>query len=289
MERGGDEGEVGLDTVARARDLAGEFGGGGRRAALHALDPQRFTGEAYSAAARRRDANYDPGMMPASIVSVFEAGGVVMWPLLALSVVSLAFILERSVFWARLESGKGRTLASKIRKKARRADWSGARALAESDRSVFGSVALELMEMAGESAELPSEADAFEAVERARPALERYSAFLSAAITAAPMLGILGTVSGIIESFRLLGSEGPIADPAAVASGIAEALITTAFGLIIALGVLFPYVVFRARAERTLTDVESFAQGLAASLRAHGPGAPGNRRRGEASVALPAS
>ena len=79
--------------------------------------------------------------------------------------------------------------------------------------------------------------------------------------TAAPMLGILGTVLGIIKSFGLLGASvdaGAAADPTAVATGIAQALYTTAFGLTIALLTLFPYAIFRACADRAFTRLETF-------------------------------
>jgi biopolymer transport protein ExbB len=71
------------------------------------------------------------------------------------------------------------------------------------------------------------------------------------------MLGILGTVTGIIQSFELLGGARTIVDPRDVSGGIAEALITTAAGLIIALGALFPYMAFKAQADRALGRFEA--------------------------------
>ena len=71
------------------------------------------------------------------------------------------------------------------------------------------------------------------------------------------MLGILGTVTGIIKSFGLLGNAEQVTDPAAMAVGISEALYTTAFGLIIALVVLFPYNHFRRSADRAMGVFET--------------------------------
>jgi biopolymer transport protein ExbB len=82
---------------------------------------------------------------------------------------------------------------------------------------------------------------------------------LSTIITAAPMLGILGTVVGIIQSFGLLGSVDTVADPSAVAGGIAQALYTTAFGLIVALVTLFPYAIFRSLADKAFARLETLA------------------------------
>jgi biopolymer transport protein ExbB len=72
--------------------------------------------------------------------------------------------------------------------------------------------------------------------------------FLDTIVTMAPLLGILGTVLGIIQSFDLLGSTG-IQDPKAVTSGIAQALITTAAGLTVALLTLVPFNYFVSRVE----------------------------------------
>lgn len=69
-------------------------------------------------------------------------------------------------------------------------------------------------------------------------------------------MGILGTVIGIIGSFNTLGIDG-IGNPLAVARGISEALITTAVGLIIALGALVPYNYFQSQFQRFVEELES--------------------------------
>lgn len=74
-------------------------------------------------------------------------------------------------------------------------------------------------------------------------------AFVSTIITAEPMLGILGTVTGIIQTFNQLSGADGVANPMAATAGIGEALITTAGGLIAALILLFPYNVLANKAE----------------------------------------
>ncbi len=96
-------------------------------------------------------------------------------------------------------------------------------------------------------------------IEAMRPTIERFAPALGAIIAAAPLLGILGTVTGIIRSFDLLGDAAAVSDPSVVAGGIAEALYTTAFGLTIALVTLFPHVVFKSCAERVLGRLEILA------------------------------
>ncbi|HZW10235.1 MAG TPA: MotA/TolQ/ExbB proton channel family protein [Phycisphaerales bacterium] len=200
-------------------------------------------------------------------LELFRAGGWVMYPLAAVSLLSVAICFERAAFWLRHREVATIRLIDRVVRHARTGDWSGAGARAEVDRTVLGRFARSMIrdeEPGWRARPHISGADAAQAIESVRSATERFSATLSAIITAAPMLGILGTVTGIISSFRLLGSEGPISDPVSVAGGIAEALITTAFGLIVALVTLFPYTIFRARADRCLARLEAFGESLIA-------------------------
>ena len=80
-------------------------------------------------------------------------------------------------------------------------------------------------------------------------------------ITVAPLLGILGTVTGIIFSFDMLGHFG-IENPQSVTAGIAQALITTAAGLGIAIFTIFPYNYFNSKVEEATTTLELYATNL---------------------------
>lgn len=191
-----------------------------------------------------------------------EVGGWVMIPLGAVSVLALAIVLERAVFWLRLRGlsrrGRGVTpLAQALREgaSARVADAAAERA------DPYARLARALAH-AGRRGPV-GEALAREAIESQRAVIERFQGTLSIIITAAPMLGILGTVTGIIASFEVIGGIGvgggqspAQADPALVAAGIARALYTTAFGLSIAVATLFPYAIFRQLADRALTRLE---------------------------------
>jgi biopolymer transport protein ExbB len=180
-----------------------------------------------------------------SIGQLLLRGGWVMWPLLGLSVIALTLIFERCWFWlannhpARL--GRVRHIARLMRQNK----FSEARAVADRDRSIYGRLAMQLLD------EDAGQAVVTEAIETQRPRMERFMTSLGTIITAAPLLGILGTVTGIIQSFAIL-SDQAITDPSLIGSGIAEALLTTVVGLIIALVVLFPYNAFRAQTDRSL-------------------------------------
>jgi biopolymer transport protein ExbB len=91
--------------------------------------------------------------------------------------------------------------------------------------------------------------------------MRRFMGILDTIITVAPLLGFLGTVTGIILSFESLGST-VIEHPETVAMGIAQALITTAAGLIIAILTVFPYNYFNSRIEDALLSIEKYATSL---------------------------
>jgi biopolymer transport protein ExbB len=190
-----------------------------------------------------------------------ERGGWVMWPLLMLSVISLGLIFERGWFWARMRRATRGGRLTQLLTRLRKGDFDQAELLVAGDRSVYGRVIQGLINLGAD------ETVGIEVVEGQRHRLERFMVLLSTIITAAPLLGILGTVSGIIQSFRLLGSSDVVTDPRAVSAGIAEALLTTAFGLIVALVTLFPYMAFRARLDQSLGRLEAIIAAACAGAR----------------------
>jgi biopolymer transport protein ExbB len=183
--------------------------------------------------------------------SILERGGFVMWPLLAVSVIALAISLERLWFWGRLHSSRETQRYRKILRAFRNGDRSKAEELIDQPGNIYDQLARRMLD------DGPDDSTAVEVIEDLRGQTERFSGVLSSIITASPMLGILGTVTGIIQSFELLGGTRALVDPRDVSAGIAEALITTAGGLIIALGALFPYMIFRAQSERALGRFEA--------------------------------
>ncbi|MDR2820798.1 MAG: MotA/TolQ/ExbB proton channel family protein [Desulfovibrio sp.] len=172
--------------------------------------------------------------------ALFQAGGPVMWPLLLCSVTALTIILERAYFWARLDLDRDRAEIETLLEACRtRQDAPGPK----------GGSAVFKMLLSGMAHEGFAGARAMEsaALEEIR-AMRRGMNILDTIITIAPMLGILGTVLGIITTFDILGQRG-VEDPMSVVSGIAEALITTAAGLGISVGTVFPFNYFNSRIE----------------------------------------
>ena len=178
-------------------------------------------------------------------------GGFVMWPLLLLSIISVTATVERTLFWIRLHGRRGVREYDAVVTRLRNADEDGVRAMDRAGDNLYADVAGGLLD------EGTDDAHALAVVENQRPRLERFSVLMSTIITASPMVGILGTVIGIIKSFQVLGAQTQLADPRGVSGGIGEALITTASGLTVALISLFPYMIFKGLADRAMGRMES--------------------------------
>ncbi len=192
-----------------------------------------------------------------------ERGGFVMWPLLAMSVVALSVTIERASFWFQIDSKRGRKRFDRLAGAVRTDQPGRLSGYLDEDGSPYADLARSLPVDRGPL----DETEAALAAESVRPRLERGLLVLSTIITAAPMLGILGTVVGIIQSFELLGGDATITDPSQVSGGIAEALISTATGLVVALLALFPYMLFRSRQDRALGRLEVLGGLLIAASR----------------------
>jgi biopolymer transport protein ExbB len=197
---------------------------------------------------------------------MFHKGGPVMWWLLGLSMISATFIIERFVFfWVESLRHKPKTVQKILSyvEKGRVDDAVAACAKAPGD-FVVRTIRQGLLHR-DHALTRALETQAFEEVRR----MKKYLGVLDTVITAAPLLGILGTVIGIIGSFDALGVGGQqnIGDPLAVTRGISEALITTAFGLIITLGTLIPYNYFQSTFQRFVEELEGACSVLEVDLR----------------------
>lgn len=193
------------------------------------------------------------------MVELFQKGGPLMWPLLACSVLMLAAILERAYAFL-LANRDVDSLAEDVEIAVRKGDVGYA---GERCRHVGGPVAAVLA--AGLQAAHHSRDEMRERMEAAGGAqlagLERYLTVLSTVANIAPLLGFLGTVWGMILAFEAIAARG-LGDPAVVANGISQALITTAAGLAIAIPSFFFYNVFMGRAEAYATEMEQRAHHL---------------------------
>ena len=184
-------------------------------------------------------------------------GGLVMYPLLFCSILAVTVIIDRFIFWAREDIRRNRSLVDEVLELCRMGDWEGVREKVQGSKDYVIRILVSGVLHRDFSMLKAMESAAADEIQRMR----RHMSILDTMITVAPLMGIFGTVLGIISSFELLGSSG-IANPQAVTGGIAQALITTAAGLGIAILSVFPYNYFNARVENAVLTVEKYATSL---------------------------
>ena len=187
----------------------------------------------------------------------FLSGGPVMYPLLACSLIVLTVIIERAIFWMHTGRQRNRKLVDDILELCRSGDWDAVRQKSEGCKDFVARILVSGILHREFSMLKAMESEAADEIQRMR----RFMSVLDTMITVAPLLGIFGTVIGIITSFEMLGASG-VDHPHAVTAGVAQALITTATGLGIAILSVFPYNYFNAKVERAALDIERYATSL---------------------------
>jgi len=191
------------------------------------------------------------------MIDIFLSGGPVMYPLLACSLIVLTVIIERLMFWNRIDRARDRTAVDDILELSRNGDWEAVRERAENSGDYIVRILVSGILHRQFSMIKAMEAAAADEIKRMR----QYMTIMDTMITVAPLLGIFGTVIGIITSFDVLGTTG-IEHPEAVTAGIAQALLTTATGLGIAILTVFPFNYFNTRVEDAAQIIEKYATSL---------------------------
>lgn len=191
------------------------------------------------------------------MIDIITKGGPIMYPLLACSILSMTVIIERIVFWIREDMHRNQPLVDEILELCRTADWESVRVKATGSKDYIIGILVSGILHREFSMTKAMETSSSDEIKRMR----RYLSVLDTMITVAPLLGIFGTVIGIISSFEILGVSG-IERPQAVTAGIAQALITTAAGLGIAILSVFPYNYFNSRVENAVLTIEKHSTSL---------------------------
>jgi biopolymer transport protein ExbB len=191
------------------------------------------------------------------MIQIFLEGGPMMWPLLLTSLVALTVVFERLIFLIREGANRQPARVEEILAAVERGDLEAAeKAGAGSGDFVARSLvyALRHRDVSYSNALLAA----------ANHELQRFNrgiAPLDTIITLAPLEGLFGTVTGMIHAFGLLGAS-ELGAPAAITGGIAQALIATAFGLVIAMVALLPFNYLNARLEQARHEIETAAAQL---------------------------
>lgn len=182
---------------------------------------------------------------------ILVKGGIVMIPLLVCSLISVAILFERMYFYKKCSTDVP-ILRKAVTQYMPQKNW---KALQESCDKVGGKAA----ELVGAALchDMSIEVqERFVDMQGAAIAgeLQRYLSYLSAIVTLAPLMGLLGTVTGMINSFNMLGTaEG---QPFAITGGVSEALIATATGLCVAIIAMVIHTYLKQRQNRLLDEIE---------------------------------
>ena len=176
---------------------------------------------------------------------LFLRGGPVMWPLLVTSVVALSVIIERLLFTVRTRFRRDPAVVERMFKEVERGSIDNAANLGVASRDFIARTlgrALMHRDVSFSNGLLQA----------AGAELQRFNrgiSVLDTVVTLAPLLGLFGTVTGMIRAFGLLGAS-ELGAPTQITGGIAEALIATAFGLLIAIIALLPFNYLNSRLDK---------------------------------------
>ena len=189
-----------------------------------------------------------------TLFTYFVRGGPMMWPLLGLSVLGLIYIIERAISYRRIQ-GDTADIFSKSRECLLEGDLRSSVEVCESfDHPVATTLKSGLLRFGKSSDEIEKAMESVALHEVSK--LEKGLWIMATVANVAPLVGFLGTVSGMITSFEALAEVG-LGNPQAVAGGISEALITTATGLAVALPVQAAYNYFNHRVATFALDMET--------------------------------
>jgi biopolymer transport protein ExbB len=192
-----------------------------------------------------------------SISNLFSLGGVVMWPLLGLSILATALILERIVFWFQVARRQDRVIREilALYRRSPRAAFQRIEQNGDLPLARIFLAAMELEQATPEDFRLALES----AAQAEIPLLKRFNTVFETVISVAPLLGLLGTVLGLINSFASLRvGDLSSTQTTGVTAGISEALISTASGLVVAIFTLLFANMFRGLYLRQIALIQEY-------------------------------
>ena len=187
------------------------------------------------------------------MLEIFQRGGPLMYPILLCSIIGWAIFMERIFAFYRVRSRFTPLLktVSEFLADDRGKDAVG---FCEADKSSLARILSVVLKNRGcQRSHLKSLAE--EVGEREAVALQRYLGLLGTIANITPLLGLLGTVLGMIEAFNVIATQG-VGTPATLGGGISEALITTAAGLSVAVPMILLHRYLLSRSERLVLELE---------------------------------
>ena len=185
-----------------------------------------------------------------------EVGGPILWVLVIISIGAFAVVLERIVFFARNEKNVGSNFRDEILSLVANKKIDEAIALCDTKKSCVASAVKKFLQKAPRGIDVQDYEFILKeiTIKETSPYESRLN-LLASGISISPMLGLLGTVTGMIRAFTNISKYGT-GDAAIVADGIAEALLTTAAGLMIAIPVIVVYNYLNRRLEKMENEID---------------------------------
>ena len=214
----------------------------------------------------------EPAAQAASLLHLIKAGGPMMFPLGALSVITVMLIL---IFFLSMRRGAmvSRRYMTTADALIRKKDYLGLLAISNRHNEGVARVMQRTVEFLTKNPKA-SLAEAREIAQtegvRQASALTQQVTWLADIGTVAPMLGLLGTVIGIIQSFGVVAVDAAATRPTMLAQGIGEALIATAAGLLVGIPAMAAYAFFRSKAQAAISDLEAATTHILALISANG-------------------
>ena len=194
------------------------------------------------------------------VLDKFHKGGPIMWPILLVSIVSVTVILERLFWWFRQKSLRESSKLEKAFGHIENGDLKEASELARTSQDPRLRTIWHGLNHHHTTMQSALQVASGLEIQRA----SRFLVIMDTIITLAPLLGLLGTVTGIMAAFDAVGQNG--LDPESVSAGIGEALIATACGLAVAMCTLIPYNWFTSKVERLKFELETASTNLEVML-----------------------
>lgn len=185
------------------------------------------------------------------VIDVFKSGGPVMYALLLCSICTAVIMIERGMFYHRAGKNLG-IFVDNLPNMLLNKSWNEAYADAAQEDNAAAFVAQEGIRAAAEGKDLRLALDT--AYSTAAAELRAHLNYLSMIVTLSPLLGLLGTIAGMISSFQIFNLQA--GQPMAITGGIGKALIATAAGLCVAIFALVVHTVFAQKMDDILTVIE---------------------------------
>ncbi len=189
------------------------------------------------------------------MLNVIKSGGLLEIPIIICGVIATFIIIERFIYYAQLKK-KDVELYDRIIPLIKKQEYKTALKICKSTDTPSGQVCAKALSYREFDAEDIKDAVATE-INRQVPQLEKFLTTLGTIANISTLLGLLGTVTGNIGAFGVLGAGGSMGNPAVLAGSIAEALVTTASGLVVSIPAVIFHNVFVSKANRITLEIDS--------------------------------